>query len=132
METISPASVMGAVPVPLPLEEEVQPSAPPITLEIVEAHTDLIVEMFGEAFVREMLAVAKKVCRDAIRAATTKKEIIEQATTIARIDDRIRASADRSAHLATPGADVLDSLRPAEPEDECPPWCHNPYCDCRN
>ena len=114
METISPAPVMGAVPVPLPLEEEVQPSAPPITLEIVEAHTDLIVEMFGEAFVREMLAVAKKVCRDAIRAATTKKEIIEQATTIARIDD------------------VLDSLRPAEPEDECPPWCHNPYCDCRN
>lgn len=48
----------------------------------------------------------------------TKKKIIEKATTVAHINDRISASAD------TPD--------PVEPEEECPPWCHNPYCDCRN
>ena len=107
METINPAT--GAVPVPIDVEP--QPTAPPVTLDILEEHFEAIVEMFGQDNMATML-----------RAALEEADAI--LTEMAKGD----ANTDYFSTVVSRFEALLKRMAPAE----CPPWCHNPYCDCRN
>jgi hypothetical protein len=46
--------------------------------------------------------------------------------------EEAKESVEKLAILDTEIHKLEELIRNIVAEHECPPWCHNPYCDCRN
>lgn len=131
METID--IITGDMPVHH--DDEIQSTASTV---ILEEHYEAVIE------VSDPVIMLKKVAQELNAAMENIKAVIEKTNAIIEGIDAYTIARQNSIYQSLTSAfnhvramiEIIDAFSGEHPmpakEKECPPWCHNPYCDCRN